>query len=62
VADSPAITCRWAPGPETMATVKILVDSRLLSDGALRSAIHVHVGKPVRETVTIPVEVVGGAE
>jgi hypothetical protein len=62
VADNPAITCRWAPGPETMATVKILVDSRLLSGGAMRSAIHVHVGKPVREVLTIPVEAVTAAE
>jgi hypothetical protein len=58
VADHPAITCRWAPGPDTMATLKITVDSKQLSHGSLKSAIHVYVTKPVVETVTIPVEVV----
>jgi hypothetical protein len=57
--DSFAITCRWAPGPDTMATLKIMVDRQLVKNGTLQSAVHVHVSKPVQETVTIPVLVSG---
>jgi hypothetical protein len=59
VADHPAITYRWAPGPSTMATLKILVDHRRITGGRLNSAVHVHLRKPVRETVTISVVVEG---
>lgn len=55
VADDPAIACRWAPGPNTMATVKITVDRRRLYGSSLHSAVHVHLSKPVAETLTIPV-------
>jgi hypothetical protein len=58
VADSPAITTRWAPGPDTMATLKVMVDQKQLNHASLRSAVHVYISKPVRETVTIGVEVV----
>jgi hypothetical protein len=57
VADDPAITCRWAPGPDTMATVKILVDHKILHQGGLQTAIHVHIRKPAKEIVTLPVHV-----
>jgi hypothetical protein len=56
-ADSPAVSCRWAPGPDTMGTLKITVDARGLRDGRLDSAVHVHFRGPARETLTIPVEV-----
>jgi hypothetical protein len=57
VADHPAITCRWAKGPGPMATLKISVDHKRLTNGHLQSAVHVHISKPVRATVTIPVVV-----
>jgi hypothetical protein len=59
IADHPAVRCHWAKGPGPMATLKISVDHKRLSNGRLQSAVHVHISKPVRETVTIPV-VVGG--
>jgi hypothetical protein len=59
VADDPAITCRWAPGPDTMATMKILVDHNQLHEGGLQTAIHVHIRKPAKEVVTLPVQVSG---
>ncbi len=55
-ADDPAITCRWAPGPESMATVRIAVDQTRLAGGRLHSAVHVFLRGPVPEEVTIPVE------
>jgi hypothetical protein len=59
VSDDPALACSWAAGPGTMATLKITVDRKRRSDGEWRSAVHVHIAKPVREIVTIPVEVLG---
>ncbi|HXG13058.1 MAG TPA: DUF1573 domain-containing protein [Gemmataceae bacterium] len=56
-ADDPAIACQWAPGPDTEATLKVRVDCARLSGGNLRSAIRVHLSRPVRETVVIPVRV-----
>jgi hypothetical protein len=63
VPDDPAISCRWAPGPNTMATLKISVEESGVRKGSLadsngaelQSAIHVHIGKPVTEVLTIPV-------
>jgi hypothetical protein len=55
VADDPAIICQWAPGPNTMATVKIRVDPTRVPSGGLHSAVHVQISKPVTETITIPV-------
>ena len=54
VADDPAIICKWAQGPNNQATVKISVKE---SPGAepLKSAVHVHISKPVSEVLTIPV-------
>src|SRR5262249_27860704 len=56
-AEDPAVTASWAPGPGTMATLKITVDRKRLGGEPWQSAVHVHLGKPVRETVTIPVTV-----
>jgi hypothetical protein len=55
VADSPAVSCHWAAGPETMATLKITIDPKGLTNGQLESAIHVSIREPVRETVSIPI-------
>lgn len=54
-ADDPALVCRWAPGPNTMATLKIQVDENKLKAGSLESTIHVEVKGPVQQTVVIPV-------
>lgn len=54
-ADDPAVTCRWAPGPNRLATVKVHVDRSRVRGGSLQTAIHVHISKPVEETLTVPV-------
>jgi hypothetical protein len=56
--DDPAILCRWAPGPENLATLKIQIDSKLFHEGELHSAVHVEIGKPVSQTLTIPVHAI----
>jgi hypothetical protein len=53
--DDPAITCKWAPGPGTAATLRIHVDHRRLAGDGLRSAVHVRIGQPVQEILTIPI-------
>jgi hypothetical protein len=55
VADDAAITCRWAQGPNNLATIRVLVDRARLKGGSLKSQIHVQIGNPVRETLVIPV-------
>jgi hypothetical protein len=55
-ADDPAIQCRWAQGPNQNATVRITLDPARLVGPVLRSAIHIHVKGPVKETLSIPVE------
>jgi hypothetical protein len=54
-ADDPAITCRWAQGPNNLATIRVMVDRARLKGGSLQSQIHVQISDPVRETLTIPV-------
>jgi hypothetical protein len=54
-ADHPAIKCRWASGPGSMATVKITVDRALLTEETLQSAVQIKVARPVAETLTVPV-------
>jgi hypothetical protein len=57
-ADDPALICRWAAGPQTMSTLKVLVDSsRLNGRTSVRSTIRVELKEPVPQTMTIPVEV-----
>lgn len=58
-ADDPAVQLRWAQGPGNQATVKVSVDRANLRGDHLESAIHIHLSKPVAETLTLPV-VVGG--
>lgn len=53
--DDPAISCKWAPGPGPMTTLRIQVDRARLSGNGLLSAVHVQVRQPMRQTVTIPV-------
>jgi|GEM_PF-276966 len=54
-AGDPAITCRWAEGPNSMATVKIQVNRALVRGQTLSDAVQVQVISPIRETLTIPV-------
>jgi hypothetical protein len=54
-ADSPAIQCRWAPGPGTRATVKVQVERSQVPAGGLQGNVRVHLSKPAGQTVTIPV-------
>jgi hypothetical protein len=58
-ADSPAVTCQWARGPDNMATVKIHVDGAQLPAGSLRTTVHVRVSAPVPEVIDIPVSCSG---
>jgi hypothetical protein len=53
----PAITCTWAQGPGTHATLRIRVDRSRLKEEALKGSVEVHIRKPAAETVTIPVTV-----
>jgi hypothetical protein len=53
--DHPAIACHWAQGPGTAATLKIRVDRRKIAGDRLRGTVHVHLSKPVAETIAIPV-------
>jgi hypothetical protein len=48
-ADDPAVTCRWAPGPTRVAAV------RVRGSGRVRTTVRIHVGKPVEETLAVPV-------
>ncbi len=54
-ADDPAVVIHFAQGPANMATVKISVDRTRLQKGTFRSAVHVEVREPLRQTLTIPV-------
>jgi len=55
LADDPAIIGQWAPGPGAMVTLRIRAEGRLLSGESLRSAVHIRIDQPIRETLTIPV-------
>jgi hypothetical protein len=54
-ADDPAIQCRWANGPENLATVRVQIDRTHLRGNSLQSAIHIRLAGPVQETLTVPV-------
>ncbi len=54
-ADSPAVRCRWAPGPGSRATLRIEVDRALLSGTAWEGSVRVYVNKPAPQVVTVPV-------
>jgi hypothetical protein len=53
--NDPAITGQWTQGPGAMATLRIRADRSLISGETFRSAVHVQIDQPVRETLTIPV-------
>lgn len=55
-ADSPAVTCHWASGPGTMATLRIVIDRARVSGAQLQTVLHVHVRQPVDAELAVPVE------
>jgi hypothetical protein len=54
-ADDPAVTCRWPEGPTSPGAVRVRLDPARAGDGGPHGAIHIHVSKPVAETLTVPV-------
>jgi hypothetical protein len=52
-ADDPAVTCTWAAGPGTYATLRIRVNATR----SLETIVRVQLREPVRETLTIPVQI-----
>jgi hypothetical protein len=55
--DDPSIVCTWAAGPDDCATLKVSIDRTKMPADGLRSAVRVHISKPVAETLTVPVTV-----
>jgi hypothetical protein len=53
--DDPALVCQWASGPNRLATVRIGVRREAVTAGEAHGVVRVHISKPVRETLTIPV-------
>jgi hypothetical protein len=56
--DDPAIQCRWAAGPENLATLKVQIDSKLFHEGELHSSIRIEISDPVNQTIAIPVHAI----
>lgn len=54
-ADDPGIACTWASGPGPIATVKVRVDSRRLTNRDGPYSVRVQLAEPAGEVVTIPV-------
>jgi hypothetical protein len=54
-ADDPAVTCRWAQGPNRMATVRVRVDRAQVRGDGLHATVQVHVSKPQPDVLLIPI-------
>jgi hypothetical protein len=54
-ADHPAVSCKWAAGPGSAATVRVQLDPSALPRGEFSTVVRVHVSQPVAEVVTVPV-------
>jgi len=54
-ADAVGIRCRWAPGPENCATVRIEVERERLAARDVEGAVRVRLSGPVAQTLLIPV-------
>jgi len=57
-ADNPAVTCRWAAGPGSLSTLRIMVDRSRVTGTELRAKVRVHLAKPALQDVLIPVSCV----
>jgi hypothetical protein len=53
----PALTCRWALGPGSAATIRIGLDRRKWDGKPLTAEIRVRLAAPANETMIIPVSV-----
>jgi hypothetical protein len=60
--DDPGVTCTWAAGPGTGATLKVQVDARRLSDRSGPRSVRVRLSEPSQEVLTIPVNVIREAQ
>jgi hypothetical protein len=56
-ADNPVVSCSWASGPGSMATLKVRCASVSASADVLRTTLRIQVKEPVAQTLTVPVEV-----
>jgi hypothetical protein len=54
---NPALTSRWAAGPEKQATVRIQLDPEQRTGRELESTITIHLASPSQEALVIPVSV-----
>ena len=54
---NPGLTCRWAPGPDKQATVRVQFDPGNSVGMKLESAVTVHLASPVEESLVLPVSV-----
>jgi hypothetical protein len=57
--DEAALKCQWSKGENTPGAVRVRIDATNLPEGGLRSAVHIHVSKPVEATLTVPVRIAG---
>jgi hypothetical protein len=55
--DDSALNCRWTSGPGSMATLKVSLDRQKAAMSQQTTAIHIHISQPVRETLTVPVNI-----
>jgi hypothetical protein len=56
--DHPAFVATWAEGPGPLATVRVSIKREHLDGSNLQGNIDVHLEKPTRETVRVPVSIV----
>ena len=54
-ADNPGLVCRWAAGPDEMATVKVQVDAAKLTTPS--GVVSVDLSRPADQVVTIPASI-----
>jgi hypothetical protein len=54
----PALLARWAPGPGTLATVKLVVDADKIDGDRLETEIRLELSAPEKCTLVIPVSCV----
>ncbi len=55
VPDDPALVCKWAQGPNAVATLKIQVDRNQMRSDSLKTVVRVHITEPIQEELIIPV-------
>ncbi len=53
--DAAAVTCEWAAGSKPTAAVRLRLDAAKLPADGVKTIVHVHLVKPVEQTVDVPV-------